>query len=1026
MIDVHPWALESFESIKHDAQQGDGYSAAFLYALTSEEKYLSAAKNWLFKIAEQGGDLGARAMQVDADFFSQGMPWLGDVYYRLDTRPLKAFDYIYSRLTPSERDFVETGLTASANFRKNAMDTWWQTPNLVFKPTSMVAIHGLLTQNPEHINWGFFRNSESGLGGYFPTLNNMLKDNGPWDEAPVYAISHRPLSMSLEISDYLNRMTHKDWYNRKLPGGSSVRGLMQYYINTTYPPETRPNGSRVYRLLTYGDGATGQRGDTYLFSENPHQRNLKNELAQAYRISRDPDYAALLKLDKNYRADLLQYPQLPDSPLMPKAPSSLWKDFGLAFLRSNNSRSYWNNSDTMAASLLFRQGYGHGHSDAMSITLFAAGQLFYPDYNAVQYENPAIGWTSSSIAHNTVIVDGMNSSIPKTVSDFHQFQKDFNIVQARVNEVPGITKIRTLVLTPHYLLDIFHVNSLITRTYDYLLHSFARIRPNNENAYEQAAPFDPRYSRIKDFRSLTTDTVWSVTYIMDLEQVMKRAASLVSQFTDSHSERSSVEKAFGVDNTDTFKTSALGMTMAAQAGTQIGIGEDEYGLSFLAARRAGQKHTTFVTTHRPVNDTDKKSGNTVETLIDNRDGTIVKVVGESSIELHAVAHGPGQIRLADESTGIFLEFENYAYLRIDKMTTEVKTRGKLRRFFVAPEVSSLQNDISLGSVSAGEFDMHPPDMAKIQVNTYPKLVVLKDYENTSFTLSVTNLTDEIVNASAILSGNEALDIPQPVIPLESIPAYQTYSTKVNLGRYTRAAGIDALSIEVRLDDTGQIVNHGLLVSAGPGLIESYEDIENPSYRIHTFNSSVDISMREGSITQIGDRHDRVLYSGQPLFTVSDDRTSASHTRQALINSYTWPNREQASVITEINNRIRWHMLTIQNRFYLKLDEVYTRAETVMFDFDKNNSAIDWDRSRYLDGDEIHSPNLTTRSMLSARGFELPLTGTGKSICINNLAAGQWLNTTAHLRLFIKRGKNQQWSFGVCDTGSLAQWMNHPA
>ena len=1008
--------------------QGNGYYAAYLYALTHQDTYLIIASNWLLNIAKTGGDLGQRALKADATFFNQGMPWLGDVYYNIDTRPLQAFDYIYNGLSPQDRDRIQSGLMASANFRKNAMDTWWQTPNLVFKPTSMVAIHGLLTQDPTFIDWGFFRESKSNLGGYFSSLNNMLKDNGPWNEAPIYAIAHRPLSLSLEISDYLNLISGKDWFNQKLTNGGSVRGLMDYYINTTYPAETRPNGSKVYRILTFGDGATGQRGDLYLYSDNPHQRNLINELTRAYKISRDPDYAALLKFDKDYQADLLSKPQLPVSPLLPKAPSSIWEKFGLAFLRSDNSRTYWNNPDSMAASLLFRQGYGHGHSDALSMTFFASGQLFYPDYNAVQYENPAIGWTASSIAHNTVVVDGMNSSLPKSVNTFYEFNShiddpSLNVIKAHVNEALGLEKIRTLALTPDYLLDVFHINSLTPRTFDYLLHSFAKIKPGRNLNFQPQAAFSQRYKSIKDFKASNADEAWSVDFMMDVEQQTKRTQHLINQFTGSKSDKAKIEKAFGVDNTASYRASGVTVNMTAQPNTQIGYGEDKYGLSFLAARREHKKHTTFIATHSPFYVKDEAAGYVPETLIDNRTGTIVKVVTDSSIDIHAFSYLNGKTRISNKDRSVLAEFTDYAFVKINKKTLEIELGGNWHRYSFSAQASGLKKTISLGNVDVDNFQTHELDDSKIQINTYPDTVVLKDFTNSEFTLSVTNLTPNAVTASVSLGNSTAFDLPKSEFQLGLIPAYQTYSSKIGLGRYSEPAGVDTLPIHIKLNNNDVAINHGIKVSSGPGLIESFEDINNPSYRILTFSSNIDISMREGSIQQITDARDKVIYSGQPLFSLSDGKSIFSTLNQSIDTSYTWPNKEQASIITEINNAIRWHLLTIQDRFYLKLDDVYTRPETVSFVFDKNNSAIEWQLAQYHTKDTTQLLTSTTASQINAKGFELPLTESDKSICIHNLASGKWLNSDDKLGLLLKRNNNEQWSFGICDRNSLASWLN---
>src|SRR5215510_15539988 len=106
-----------------------------------------------------------------------------------------------------------------------AMDRWTQTPNLVFKPTSTVALAGLATDNKELIEWGFRRTKPWGarLGGYDVVLNTMLKDGGPWHEAPIYPIAHEDLVLSSRMSRYLGLLTGKDWFGTPLPNGGSPK-----------------------------------------------------------------------------------------------------------------------------------------------------------------------------------------------------------------------------------------------------------------------------------------------------------------------------------------------------------------------------------------------------------------------------------------------------------------------------------------------------------------------------------------------------------------------------------------------------------------------------------------------------------------------------------------------------------------------------------------------------------------------------------------------------------------------------------
>ncbi len=411
-------------------------------------------------------------------------------------------------------------------------------------------------------------------------------------------------------------------------------------------------------------------------------------------------------------------------------------------------------------------------------------------------------------------------------------------------------------------------------------------------------------------------------------------------------------------------------------------------------------------------------------MIDNHEGTVVKISTDSFVDIHAISHLKGKTSLSDRNAAILAEFTDYAYLRADKKTSEFKQGGgNWERLSFPAEATGLSNDISSGIIDEVDFVDYISSDTKIQVNSFPELVVLKDFANSEFTLSVTNLTNKAVDASLSLPAITAYSIPQSNFQLGLIPAYQTHSTRISLGRYSKPAGIDALPIYIHLDNSDQPVSHGIMVSAGPGLVENYDDINNPSYRIHTYSSSIDVSMRDGGVQRIRDKQGNEIYSGQPLFKLSDGQTSYSSLGNTIKTSYTWPNKEQASVITEINNLIRWQLLTIQDRFYVKLDDVYTRLDTVSFVFDKQNSAIDWNGAHYVAEGKKALLSSAHSKIIDTRALELPLNDSNVSICINNLASRQWINTNESLGLVISRNKNEQWSFGICDHDALEEWTN---
>ena len=163
----------------------------------------------------------------------------------------------------------------------------------------------------------------------------------------------------------------------------------------------------------------------------------------------------------------------------------MWPTYGLAMLRSDESPNYWTSGKAIAVFQIMSKGYGHDHRDKFSISLHGAGRLFYPNYNALQYENPSMGWTRNSVSHNTLIVDeGETSDAPLTALR-HEFSPEVKFLASSADGVfEGVPQTRALLLTKEYLLDVVHATSPVPHTYDYVLHSFGRVEPEKPDAFE--------------------------------------------------------------------------------------------------------------------------------------------------------------------------------------------------------------------------------------------------------------------------------------------------------------------------------------------------------------------------------------------------------------------------------------------------------------------------------------------------------------------------------------------------------------
>ena len=504
LIKKENWVKEDYIRVKHLADNGDGYWSAFLHALEEDERYLPVAKKWLLKYGVKGGDISiAKDRLSKPDFFKGGQPWISPVYYNMDISHMVAYDWVYEGLSPAEREIIEDGILTSARFRMKCMDRWNQTPNLVFKPTFMVAMAGLVTGNNDLLAWGFHRKPWSARGGYFPVLNIMLRDGGPWAEAPIYPIAHKSLLLMCKMSRYQSLVDGEDWFEHKTPSGGSPKGLMDYFIDTAYPIERTGYGEGQIRVATFGDGATGANGDLFLVNPAGPGLNMHEELVEAYNVSDDLRYAQFLKMIPDYKPNLWDRRPLPTQINWPEAPSRVWPNYGLAMLRSDESPSYWTNDKSIAVFQVMSQGYGHDHRDKFGIMLYGAGRLLYPDYNAVQYENPAIGWTRNTVSHNTLVVDEKDTqnAVPSNIR--HEFSPEVKFLAVSAAGIfEGVDQTRTLFLTQEYLLDIFHSAGKIPHVYDYLMHSFGKADPVAPISYKPSNKLIKRYWRVDKSENL--------------------------------------------------------------------------------------------------------------------------------------------------------------------------------------------------------------------------------------------------------------------------------------------------------------------------------------------------------------------------------------------------------------------------------------------------------------------------------------------------------------------------------------------
>jgi hypothetical protein len=941
------WAKAEHVRVKAAAEKGDGYQSAFLYALEGDAKYLPAARKWLM------GRFGANAWGVkraterlaDAEFFKGGQVGIPEVYYDTDLSHLIGYDWVAKGLNEADRKELHDGLVAWARYKMRCMDRWTQTANLVFKPTCTVAFTGLVTQDQDCLDWGFRRTKPWGgvLGGYDVVLDTMLLDGGPWREAPIYPIAHEVLPLLGKMSWYRSLYSGRDWWSAKLAGGCSPKGLMDYYLDTAYPIERTGFGAGQVRVATYGDGATNGKGDLFLANPAGDGLNCASALIPAYLASGDPRYAAFIAMIPDYKPNLVDCRPLPAKTELPPAPSTVWPNYGLAMLRSDESPAYWTSGKSIAVFMLMSQGYGHDHRDKFSLTLHGAGRLLYPDYNAIQYENLSIGWTRCSPSHNTVLVDEQDTRNATPTGIRHEFSPGVKFLAVSASGVfEGVDQTRALLLTREYLLDLFHLASRFPHAYDYLIHSFGKAQPSQSEQYKPSDALKRRYWLLDNVHARSTDQPWSMDFVIR-EEAGARKGKYGNEWYDH--------------------TAAVRVTMAAEPGTLVahGVWGDELAqlvakhhkgavmdrLNALLVRRSGRE-TVFATVHEPYAGADQPRVTRVTKLGESAEAIVVRVETPEFTDYAAVAFGPQanspeHVVALSDPPGAAVAFRNYGYLRVAR-DGAVTARGG----WTGWRLPDAKGPVTLngqpaaadkkdGLLSFGRVLDAPPVIAKepdcpLQVAVTPSTARMFERDRRTLFLKIKNTLKDDVNGRLEFELSEGLvaEPPAPTFgPLQPGAEAQVAATLVSnkpaAGRHTvsyrvvyRPAGAAA---EIR---TGALA---MTAMVGPTLEYLYEH-GNSCFLVNAPKYTAKLDMFAGRCRYLADDAGNAYLDGGLLFSFSDGNGEVFG--ESTTHAGTWPNEAPAHLTAHAYDRCRWQAIFYGDRIFVRMDRGWTQFERTHF------------------------------------------------------------------------------------------------
>ena len=385
--------------------------------------------------------------------------------------------------------------------------------------------------------------------------HDILSDGLHWERTPGY---HFYTLMALTSAATMLANSGVDIWHAELPTQMSNDGRD---LHRAYGPEGGKCLKAAFDAPFY---ATLGNGDFSLL----HDSGLSNlrgvwiwgplyELA--YQTYGDPKYAWLLaRIEREY-ADRpeRQYPHLPMSlqsaagewdfvllkdAELPLGHFSLAEDCsislagvhrqgctlfpvtGVSILRSRPEEE----ASTAVQMFWGPHSAGHQSPAALCVDLHANGQCLSASPQSAGYENPLHKtWVRSTIAHNTVTVDGRPmipydvevDSVWKTdgarglasdgLLELFQAEGSFKACRASNEAVfPGIRLDRTLVLTDRFVLDLFRVIGSDSHLYDYAMHILGTPTAAMQTQENQGGMFfqDGGYCHLENVRTIEAPT----------------------------------------------------------------------------------------------------------------------------------------------------------------------------------------------------------------------------------------------------------------------------------------------------------------------------------------------------------------------------------------------------------------------------------------------------------------------------------------------------------------------------------------
>lgn len=377
---------------------------------------------------------------------------------------LTAYDLLFDKLEEDQRAKLDAMFTRLA-WAVARNDVYWIENEIGGRINNHLAWHkamlGLLGHfygRDEMVAWCM-----EGPRGLKPLLADGLLDDGLWLESSLN-YQFAAIAPMLMFADCQRRMGIKDSLaDITVANGRTLKQSFDAMFNVLAPDGTIP---------TVGD-CYGIRQRLYKISMYEWCWNLWG----------DEKYAWLVRQNVDQSVYTLYARPLAQAPAPPPIASLLRPEHGYAFLRSHTDAEYWGNPNARMAFLTYDRSSVHANADKLSLMLFDGRRMLLSDVEgrtttqSHSFSSQIQGELNrGGLSQNTVMIDGQDQRCSPKMLDLVEWrvlEDERRVTAADFDGIlyDGIRQMRTVAMTPDYVLDVFQVDCGDTiRQIDWIAH----------------------------------------------------------------------------------------------------------------------------------------------------------------------------------------------------------------------------------------------------------------------------------------------------------------------------------------------------------------------------------------------------------------------------------------------------------------------------------------------------------------------------------------------------------------------------